>query len=51
MRMAGGLARPATEFRQDYQSQPFASFGGVAGSLGFYGRAGNTATPMERQQS
>ena len=42
--MEDGSARPATEFlRQDYESQPLASFSGVAGSLGIYGRAGHTA--------
>jgi tetratricopeptide (TPR) repeat protein len=42
--MEDGLARSATEFfRQDYESQPLASFSAVAGSLGIYGRVGHTA--------
>jgi hypothetical protein len=50
--MEDGLARPATEFfRPDYESQPLASFSGVADSLGIYGRAGHTAIRWNARNS
>jgi len=47
--MEDGLARPATEFfRQDYESQPLASFNGVAGTFGIYRRDGQAAIRWDR---
>ena len=44
VRTEGGLAKPATEFfRQDSESQPFASFSGAVSSFGIYRRAGHAA--------